>query len=103
MANIVCNSPQKTLLSLFNSKETIGKLVLGCEKALRHSFDVRPMREITAFEKKRRASLAIEIARQLRGDCKWGVDKIVSHLPQYLVAEIDNVSWKPETRMIWSA
>lgn len=93
-----------TLMSLFDSKEAMASLVLGSERALRESFQQRPLRggQVTAAEKKHRATLCIEIARVLRGDCKWSVDRVVDHLPKYLLQAIDGIDWKPPTRNVWA-
>jgi hypothetical protein len=90
------------LLSLFEPA-ALQRLVLGCERALRHSFQHRPMNgPITEAEKKRRANMAIEIARVLRGDFRWGVERIVDSLPKYLLDQLDGIDWKPDGRRIWA-
>ena len=81
----------------------LGRLVFACEAALRKSFEQRPVNgDPTEAEKKHRANLAIEIARQLRGDLGWSVDKIADKLPEYLLNELDGVNWKPDQRQIWT-
>lgn len=93
-----------SLPSLFSPGEQMAKLVLGSEKALRYSFEQRPMQNgaITDTEKKRRAAMCIEIARVLRGDCKWSVDKVADYLPRYLLNELDGIDWKPDKRQVWT-
>ncbi len=76
------------------------KMMIGIERAIMRTFkeDRTPL---TQSEVKRRFEIAKKIWQQLRGDCHWGVDRIVDSLYGYLRAEIDGDEWKPDTRAVW--
>lgn len=56
---------------------------------------------MTRSEVKRRFDICTEIFRQLRGDLRWGVGRILDHLPRYLRAELNGETWEPEQRTMW--
>lgn len=94
----------KAVLALYPRGEPMQRLVLGLLRATSVSFKERPMRNKenpTKAEVRRRSGMALDIALQLRGDMQWGIQRVMDHLPQYLLAELDGVPWRPDERKIW--
>lgn len=86
--------------------DAIGQVVLGFEGAIAKSFADDAERDgrvvcMTAAEVKRRFKICAKIFGQLRGDLKWGITRIVDHLPRYLRAELDGQTWEPDKRECW--
>lgn len=71
-------------------------------RAIERSFRQRPVRHMTQQHVKDRFAICERIFRQLRGDLKWGLERIWGHLPAYLVAELDGKPWSPDQRTIWT-
>lgn len=46
----------------------------------------------------RRTEICVKIFRELRGDLKWTVERILDHLPGFLRKQLDGVPWEPEAR-----
>ena len=87
----------------------VGQVVLGIEAAVAESFATDQARltvardiRVTQDEVKRRANICMRIFRELRGDLKWGVHKILDQLPVYLRKELDGVAWKPSDASFWT-
>jgi hypothetical protein len=85
----------------------ITKVVIGIEAAVLQSFETDQARtsplllrqvSITHDEVKRRGRICTQLFRELRGDLKWGVDRILDHLPSFLRKELDGIPWQPEAR-----
>ena len=85
----------------------IDKVARGIERAVARSFEDDRARssvillnvaQPTQAEVKRRAEMCVRIFRELRGDLKWTVDRIVDELPGFLRKELDGISWEPEAR-----
>lgn len=55
----------------------------------------------TLDEGRRRAALCIKVIDRLVNE-RWGLKRIVDHLPKYLRCELDRVDWKPDTRVLWT-
>jgi hypothetical protein len=93
------------------SQDQIAKVVLGIEAAVLQSFETDQVRlspilirqvQITQDEMKRRSQLCIRIFRELRGDLKWGIERILGHMPIALRTALDGGDWRPEqARTIW--
>lgn len=94
----------------------IPKVLRGIESAVVHSFlaDKTPGRIILVTgatdqgpkmeEVKRRGEICLRIFRELRGDLKWTVDRILDALPRFLRSELEGTPWEPEARRsTWSA
>lgn len=89
----------------------LGKVGAGIEAAVAGSFLEDAARQKVVLvvspprhsEVKRRTAVCIRIFRELRGDLKWGVDRIVDNLPRFLRSELDGIAWAPvATRASWS-
>jgi hypothetical protein len=88
----------------------IPKVVVGIEAAVAGSFledaqrqKVILVSQVTREETKRRAAICLKIFRTLRGDLKWGVERINDSLPHFLRCELDGIAWTPDaTRASWS-
>lgn len=87
---------------LVGSKRHLGKVTLAIETAIQVSFATNEG-TITQSEVKRRFELCQKIFKILRGDLKWGIERIIDHLPQYLTAELNGSDWDPGTqqRQCW--
>jgi hypothetical protein len=96
------------------TEDQIPNVVAGIEKAVLKSFEedrapgriilVTALPRITRDEVKRRSEICMKIFRELRGDLKWTVARIVDHLPKFLRMTLDGVSWEPEARRSsWAA
>lgn len=60
-----------------------------------------PAMKMTHSAVRERFDRCLKIIKLLRGDAKWGVDRIVHHLPRYLRCELDGAQWAPDTRTVW--
>jgi hypothetical protein len=76
------------------------RAVLGIEHAVRRSFEADGAR-MTAAEVRRRFGICERLFRQLRGDLRWGLHRVLDHLPRYLRCELDGQAWEPDRRTIW--
>ena len=79
----------------------VAKVTLGFEEAITLSFVKHPMRHMTKAEVDRRFDIAAKIFTKLRGDLKWGIDRVLGHLPEYLNAELAGSDWTPDARSCW--
>jgi hypothetical protein len=69
-------------LSLIESGQ-LDQVVLGIEHAVTRSFDADGAR-MTGAEIRRRCAICERLFRQLRGDLRWGLVRVIDHLPHYL-------------------
>jgi hypothetical protein len=79
----------------------VGKVTLAFEEAIAKSFETHPMRHLTKSEVDRRFEMVAKIFTKLRADLKWGIDRALAHLSEYLGAELSGSSWTPDTRSCW--
>lgn len=79
---------------------SVGRVTIAFMEAIETSFRVDGARQ-TQSEVKRRFDICAKIFKQLRGDLKWGIDRIVDRLPRYLRAELDGEKWEPDQRVMW--
>jgi hypothetical protein len=92
--------------SLALDKRQLAKVVLGIEAAVAASFLVDHDRssiimpfgrgDVTQAEMKRRAEMCRDMFRELRGDLKWSVDRIIDQLPDMLRKRLDGEDWIPK-------
>jgi hypothetical protein len=94
------------LLELVSKEpQNIGKLVRGIERAIQRSFDQDLVRDgagkviTTAAEIKNRTNLCIDMARLLRHEAKWSIDRIVDTLPRLLRRRLDGLDFDPTTEV----
>lgn len=81
----------------------LGKLTRGIQNAVARSFVEDKNPTPTMHEVRRRGAICIEVSRELRGDLKWTVDRIVGVLSKALRAKLDGIPWNPEKeRTIWT-
>ena len=75
-------------LGTLETKETQAKVSAVIET----SFNVRPMPSgnVTRQEVNRRVEMAKDIFRTLHSECKWSEQRILDHLPSFLVRGLDN-------------
>ena len=80
--------------------EQVQRAVLGIERAVARSFETDAAR-MTDAEVRRRFGICERLFRQLRGDLRWGLHRVLDHLPHYLRCELDGQAWEPDRRTIW--
>jgi hypothetical protein len=76
------------------------RAVRGIEQAVMRSFEADGTR-MTTTEVRRRFGICERLFRQLRGDLRWGLYRVLDHLPHYLRCELDGQAWEPDRRTIW--
>lgn len=76
--------------------------VMKFEAVLVASFGQRPVRHMTQQHIKDRYALCEKIFRLLRGDLKWGLERVWGHMLGYLLKELDGSDWKPDARTVWA-
>lgn len=93
---------EEALLQLVEEKQ-LGRVVLGFEIAIAKSFaEDSPPTKMTQSAIKERFDICVRIFRELRGDLKWGLERILDQLPVYLRCELDGKKWTPDTRTVWT-
>ena len=58
--------------------------------------------DITLGEIRRRFNICMKWAKTLRGDLKWGVQRIADEMTVVLRAELLGTSYTPSSREIWA-
>lgn len=101
MSNIIVGGVEgKGIVSLFPGPD-LGRVTIGIYKAIERSFAEQSMRNPTREEIKRRFEICINWAKTLRGDLKWGLDRIVDTMPDVLRTTLLGGEFKPDTRQCW--
>lgn len=101
MSNVIVGGAEgKGIVSLFPGPD-LGRITLGIYGAIEASFAEQAMRNPTREEVKRRFVICINWAKTLRGDLKWGLDRIVDSMPDILKAELLGTKWEPDKRSCW--
>jgi hypothetical protein len=93
----------ETLLELFPG-DTMGRLTNAINECIFKSFcdDKGKMRtDVTQAEVKDRFTVCINTARQLRGDLRWGLERIVGALDEALICHLAKTDFKPSDRKCW--
>ncbi len=99
-APAIMSSKQQRVTSLFPGV-ALGQLVDGITTALHSSFKAQVMRVPTDDEKRRRFGICMDWAVILRGDMKWGVQRIVGAMPEILKTTLAGEKWQPSQRQCW--
>lgn len=86
--------------------DLVGRVTNDFVEAIQGSFSEDAERDgrlppMTRAEVRRRFDICAKIFIQLRGDLKWGIQRITDHLPIYLRAELDGKTWEPDQRKCW--
>lgn len=93
---------EETVLSLFSAEDgTLGKLTLGIMTAVGESFSQQSMNNPTDAEVRDRFNKCMKWAKILRGDLKWGIQRINDELKNALRAELLGTKYEPPTRECW--
>lgn len=88
---------------LVDDPQVLARVVRGFEAAIAKSFDGKhAMRHPTQAEVKRRFDLCASMFEKTRGDLKWGIERILGALDEYLDAKLDGRDWSPGSRTIWA-
>lgn len=83
----------------------VGRVTLAFEETIAASFETHKMRHMTTAEVKRRFEMCARIFEKLRGELKWGIERILDTLPTYLGCELDGKDWASDAqgaRTIWA-
>ncbi len=78
----------------------LAQALFAMERVVTRSFEVDGSR-LTAAEVRRRFQICERLFRQLRGDLRWGLVRVLDHLPHYLRCELDGQAWEPDRRTCW--
>lgn len=82
--------------------DLMGKLVNGVTNAIFTSFkDAGGNVEKSFDEKRRRFKICMDWAIVLRGDMKWGVERISDAMSEILRTELGGTKWQPTNRQCW--
>jgi hypothetical protein len=96
------NRPE-TLKALFPG-DSLGGLTRGVFGAVDRSFrdsEGRMKKDITQVEIKDRFTACVEWAKTLRGDFKWGLERIVGQFDEIIRCHLAKMDYKPPTRQLW--
>lgn len=91
----------RSFTRLLGTRENIAKTVRAFEGVIATSFESDAMKQITRDEIKRRFELCVKIFMILVGDCKWGVERALGRLGEYLRLELAGTAWEPDARTYW--
>ena len=94
---------QETLLDLFPG-EAMGRLVNAMNESIFKSFcdEKGKMRgDVSQAEVKERFKVCVNMARQLRGDLHWGLERIIGILDEVLICHLAKTEFKPSDRKCW--
>ncbi len=101
MSNVIVGGAEsKSIAGLFPDSD-LGRITVGIYSAIERSFTEQSMRNPTHEEVKRRFTICINWAKTLRGDLKWGLDRIVDTMPEVLRAHLLGGEFKPDARACW--
>lgn len=79
----------------------VGAVTLAFETMIADSFVKHPMRHVTRSEVNRRFDICAKIFKTLRGELKWGVQRAIDRMPDYLNKVLNGESWQPDARACW--
>lgn len=98
--DIIVRSNDNALTGLVNDLDQLGRVTSCFHNSIAMSLALDGA-TVTTREVKRRFDICVKIFKELRGDVKWGVSRIIDYLPEYLRAELDGEPWEPDTRRCW--
>ena len=94
---------QETIIQLFPG-EALGKLTSGITDAVDRSFqdDKGKLRgDITHWEIRDRFRACMSKAKMMRGDLKWGLDRIVGQMDEVLRCHLAKTDYTVPSRALW--
>lgn len=81
---------------------SIVQLTKAITLAIGRSYETHKMRNPTAAETRRRFELIMKNVLELRGDRKWGVQRVCDSLGDILRAELSGQKYQPDDkRTVW--
>lgn len=95
----------ETIVELFPG-DLMGRLVRGVTEAVHKSFcdkQGKMSREITQAEIRERFNACMKWAKTLRGDLKWGIERIVGQFDEILICHLAKKDYVPPQRQCWVA
>jgi len=91
----------RKVLDMF-PRESIIQLVRAITKTIGESYESHKMRNPTEAETRRRFNLIMKNVIELRGDRKWGVQRICDTLGDILRSELNGEKYQPDDkRTVW--
>jgi len=78
----------------------LGRVTSSFMEIVAGSFNRDPAR-LTRSSVKERTEILVLGFRYLRGDMKWGVERILGELPEYLHCKLNKKPWEPPKRQCW--
>ncbi len=101
-APAVQTNTQKKVMQLFPGN-ALGQLVNAITDAIYTSFLTPDLKMLNATmeEKRRRFAICMDWAQVLRGDLKWGMQRICDAIPEILNTELSGKKWTPSDRRCW--
>jgi hypothetical protein len=89
----------RTFLDLI-SEDQLATVTVAIESTVAKSFDADYSR-VTRDEIRHRFAICERIIRELRGDLKWTLTRVLDAMPRYLRCELDGSHWTPDERAVW--
>lgn len=80
--------------------QQLGHVTSAFMLIVEHSFSRDPGR-VTRSAVKERMDILLTGFRHLRGDLKWGVERILGELPNLLHCRLNKKPWEPPKRQCW--
>jgi len=97
------DATRRKVLEMFPA-ESIGTLTRALTRTIGESFMTNGMANPTMDETRRRFRILMDNVMDLRGERKWGVQRICSALPDILKCELNGGKYKPDDlRTTWIA
>jgi hypothetical protein len=94
---------EETLLELFPG-EAMGRLTNAISESVFKSLcdaQGKMSGDVPRAEVKDRFKACVMAARMLRGDLKWGLERIVGVLDEVLICHLSKTEFKPSDRRCW--
>lgn len=82
-------------------RENVPRVVAALTTIVESSFDVCPVRHLTRSAVKERVDICMRLLSRLKGELRWSLPKTLDHLAEYLVYELNGVSYTPTTATRW--
>ncbi len=84
-------------------RENVPRVVAALTSIVEASFVVCPARALTKRAAAERVAICLALLQRLKGDLKWSLPRALDHVPEYLVYELEGVSYAPATGRTWTA
>lgn len=92
-----------TAIERLVGRENVPRVVAALTTIVEGSFTVCPARALTKSAVKERIAICLALLQRLKGDLKWSLPRVLDHIPEYLVYELQGVRYEPATGRTWTA